>query len=56
MLSRAREIVNSDTWLSTQNAEAHTEIANLETKLIRLMIGTVPATGALTFGILRFLG
>ena len=47
---------NLDTRLSTQNAEARTEIANLETRLIRWMVGTVLATGALTFGVLRFFG
>ena len=50
------QIANLDTRLSTQNAEARTEIANLETRLIRWMVGTVLATGGLTFGILRFLG
>ena len=36
-------------------AELRTEIATLETRLIRWMVGTVLATAALTFGILRFL-
>lgn len=60
------EIANLDTRLSTQIAElrteqrtgiagVRTEIANLETRLIRWMVGTVLATAALTFGILRFL-
>lgn len=37
-------------------AEVWTEIANLETRLVRWMVGTVIATAALTVGILRFLG
>ena len=36
-------------------AEVRTEIAALETRLIRWMVGTVLATAALTFAILRFL-
>lgn len=39
----------------TEIAEVQTEIASLETRLIRWMVGTVLATAALTFGILRFL-
>ena len=35
-------------------AEVRTEIAALETRLIRWMVGTVLATAALTFAILRF--
>ena len=61
------EIAGLDTRISTQIADlrteqrtdlagVRTEIANLETRLIRWMVGTVLATGALTFGILRFLG
>ena len=61
------EIAGLDTRLSAQIADlrteqrteiagGRTEIANLETRLIRWMVGTVLATGALTFGILRFLG
>lgn len=50
------EIGTLDTRLSTQIAGVRTEIANLETRLIRWMVGTVLATGGLTFGILRFLG
>ena len=61
------EIANFDTRLSTQIADlrteqrtdiagVRTEIANLETRLIRWMVGTVLATGGLTFAILRFLG
>ena len=61
------EIANLDTRLSTQLADlrteqrtdiagVRTEIANLETRLIRWMVGTVLATGGLTFGILRFIG
>ena len=60
------EIAALDTRLSTQIADlrteqrtgiagVHTEIANLETRLIRWMVGTVLATAALTFGILRFI-
>ena len=60
------EIAALDTRLSTQIAElrteqrtgiagVRTEIASLETRLIRWMVGTVLATAALTFGILRFL-
>ena len=44
-----------DTRLSTQIAEVRTEISALETRLIRWMVGTVLATAALTFGILRFI-
>ncbi len=61
------ENASLDTRLSTQIADLRTEqrtdiagmrteIANLETRLIRWMVGAVLATGALTFGILRFLG
>ena len=61
------EIANLDTRLSTQIADLRTEqrtdiagvrtdIANLDTRLIRSMVGTVLATGGLTFAILRFLG
>ena len=61
------EIAGLDTRLSTQIADlrteqrtdiagVRTEIANLETRLIRWMVGTVLATGGLTFAILRFLG
>ena len=39
----------------TEIAEVRTEIAALETRLIRWMVGTVLATAALTFAILRFL-
>ena len=39
----------------TEIAEVRTEISALETRLIRWMVGTVLATAALTFGILRFL-
>ena len=49
------QIANLDTRLSTQIAGVRTEVANLETRLIRWMVGTVLATGGLTFGILRFL-
>ena len=61
------QIANLDTRLSTQiaelrteqrtqTAEVRTEIASLETRLIRWMVGTVLATGALTMGILRLFG
>ena len=39
----------------TDIAGSRTEMANLETRLIRWMVGTVMATAALTFGVLRFL-
>ena len=39
----------------TEIAEVRTEVAALETRLIRWMVGTVLATAALTFAILRFL-
>ena len=42
------EIANLDKRLSTQ-------IANLETRLIRWMVGTVIATATLTVWILRFI-
>ncbi|MCY4377638.1 MAG: hypothetical protein OXC31_28095, partial [Spirochaetaceae bacterium] len=41
--------------VSYRTGAGHTEIASLETRLIRWMVGTVLATAALTFGILRFL-
>ena len=50
------EIANLDTRFSTQIGEVRTEIASLETRLIRWMVGTVLATGALTLGILRLFG
>ena len=61
------EIANLDTRISTQIADlrteqrtdiagVRTEIANRDTRLIRWMVGTVLATGGLTFAILRFLG
>ena len=61
------EIANLDTRFSTQIAElrteqrtqtagVRTEIASLETRLIRWMVGTVLATGALTLGIIRLFG
>ena len=37
-------------------AEVRTEIANLETRLVRWMVGTVITTAALTVGILRLIG
>ena len=45
-----------DTRLSTQIGDVRTEIANLETRLIRWMVGTVIATATLTVGILRLTG
>ena len=50
------EIAALDTRLSIQIAGVRTEIASLETRLIRWMVGTVLATGGLTFAILRFPG
>ena len=50
------QIAALDTRLSTQIAGVRTEVANLETRLIRWMVGTVLATGGLTFTILRFFG
>ena len=47
---------SGQTGLVHQLAGVRTEIANLETRLIRWMVGTVLATGGLTFAILRFLG
>ena len=38
----------------TEIAEVRTEISALETRLIRWMVGTVLATAALTFAVLRF--
>ena len=55
-LDACAEIGALDTRLSVQIAGVRTEIASLETRLIRWMVGTVLATGGLTFGILRFLG
>ena len=42
--------------IRTEIAGVRTEVANLETRLIRWMVGTVLATGGLTFAILRFVG
>ena len=50
------QIAALDTRLSAQIASVRTEVANLETRLIRWMVGTVLATGGLTFTILRFFG
>ena len=61
------EIAALDTRLSTQIAELRTEqrtgiaelrteMGNLETRLIRWMVGTVIATATLTVGILRLVG
>ncbi len=41
--------------LRTEIAGVRTEIANLETRLVRWMAGTVIATATLTVGILRLL-
>ena len=49
------EIAEVRIELRTETGSIRTEIANLETRLIRWMVGTVIATAALTFGILRFL-
>ena len=40
----------------TEIVDVRTEIASLETRLIRWMVGTVLATGALTVTILRLVG
>ena len=40
---------------SDPQSGVRTEIASLETRLIRWMVGTVLATATLTFAILRFL-
>ena len=50
------EIAETRAEQRTEIAAVRTEIANLETRLIRWMVGTVTATATLTFGILRFLG
>ena len=54
------EIAGLDTRLSTQiaalDARSATQVANLETRLIRWMVGTVLGTGALVAAILRLLG
>ena len=39
-----------------QAAELRTEMANLETRLVRWMVGTVIATATLTVAIVRLLG
>ena len=41
---------------NTGIAELRTEMANLETRLVRWMIGTVIATATLTVAIVRLLG
>ena len=59
------EIANLDTRLSAQIGDVRTEqrtgiagirteIASLETRLVRWMVGTVIATAGVTFAILRF--
>ena len=50
-----RDHVTSDQFKAGL-AEVRAEIANLETRLVRWMVGTVIATAALTVGILRFPG
>ena len=50
------DIAGVRTEQRTDIAGVRTDIANLETRLIRWMVGTVLATGGLTFAILRFLG
>ena len=49
------DVADLRTEVRTEIASVRTEMANLETRLIRWMVGTVLATAALTFGILRFL-
>ena len=49
------QVAGLRTEMRTEIAGVRTEIADLETRLIRWMVGTVLATSALTFGILRFL-
>ena len=50
------EIANRHTRLSTDIAGVRTELASLDTHLIREMVGTVIATAAVTVGVLRLLG
>ena len=50
------QLAGLDTRLSTQIAGVGAEMANLETRLIRWMVGTVIATATLTVGILRLIG
>ena len=50
------EIAGLDTRLSTQVAEVRTDVANLETRLVRWMVGTVIATAGVTIGVLRLFG
>ena len=50
------EIASLDNRLSTQIAGVRTEVANLETRLVRWMVGTVIATAGVTVGILRLFG
>ena len=53
---RATPIAESRAEQRTEIAAVRTEIAGLETRLIRWMVGTVLATGALTVAILRLVG
>ena len=50
------EIAESRAEQRAEVAAVRTEIANLETRLVRWMVGTVLATGALTVAILRLVG
>ena len=50
------ELAESRAEQRTEIAVVRTEIASLETRLIRWMVGTVLATGALTVAILRLVG
>ncbi len=45
------QIANLDTRLSTQIAEVRSEIANLESRLIKWLIGTVVTTAGVTVAI-----
>ena len=42
------------TEIAASDAKLSTQIANVETRLIKWMVGTVITTAALTFAILRF--
>ncbi len=50
------ELAESRAEQRAEVAAVRTEIANLETRLVRWMVGTVLATGALTVAILRLVG
>ena len=49
------EIADVRTEIAALDSRLSTQIANLETRLIKWMVGTVITTAALTFGILRFI-